>query len=93
MTVREMARLGGKTTAKKLTAEQRKEAASKAARARVGEESMISKKRKPVAIRTQCGAVSYDATVINGPCGRMIGRNLKCKGGMSNALEPPHCRN
>jgi hypothetical protein len=34
MTVREMARLGGKATAKKLTAEQRKESARKAAQAR-----------------------------------------------------------
>ena len=34
MTVSEMARLGGKATAKKLTAEQRKESARKAAKAR-----------------------------------------------------------
>lgn len=34
MTVREMAQLGGKATAEKLTPEQRKESARKAARAR-----------------------------------------------------------
>jgi hypothetical protein len=38
MTIKEMASLGGKATAKKLTAKQRKESARRAARARWGKE-------------------------------------------------------
>jgi DnaJ-class molecular chaperone len=31
---------------------------------------MTDKRPKPVAVCTRCGAVSYNATLINGPCGR-----------------------
>jgi hypothetical protein len=49
-----------------------------------------SKRVKPVAVCTSCGAVSYNVTVANKPCGRSYtesGRGTRrCKGGMSSAL-------
>jgi hypothetical protein len=39
----------------------------------------MSKRPKPVALCTICGASSYDATLINGECGRMVGAE-RCSG-------------
>jgi hypothetical protein len=43
------------------------------------------KLRQPVAVCTVCGAVSHNASAINGPCGRMVG-GKKCKGVFGSAL-------
>ena len=40
---------------------------------------------QPVAVCTVCGAVSYNPTLINGPCGRMVGRK-RCRGLNGSAL-------
>ena len=39
----------------------------------------MSKRPKPVARCTNCGALSYDSTLINGECGRMVG-GTRCAG-------------
>ena len=43
------------------------------------------KLRQPVAVCTRCGAVSHNASAINGPCGRIVDRK-KCKGCFGSAL-------
>jgi hypothetical protein len=40
---------------------------------------MADNSRKPTAFCTRCGAVSYNATLINGNCGRRIG-GKRCHG-------------
>jgi hypothetical protein len=39
----------------------------------------MSERPKPVARCTKCGALSYDATLIDGECGRMVG-GKRCAG-------------
>jgi hypothetical protein len=40
---------------------------------------------KPVAVCSVCGTVSYNATLINGPCGRLVG-GKRCRGVNGSAL-------
>jgi len=42
--------------------------------------------KKPLAVCTACGAVSYIATLINGPCGRRRRDGNRCRGINDSAL-------
>jgi hypothetical protein len=88
----EMGRRGGIARAKKLSAQRRKEIAIKASKAaarvrskKAKEKTKQVKRRKPIAICTDCHAPVYDANRINGRCGRMLGRDT-CRGVISSAL-------
>ena len=62
-----------------------------------GAGKVIPAMRKPIAVCTDCGGVSYNATVVNGPCGGQLRSGDTCKGGMESALnesdwlECPRC--
>jgi DnaJ-class molecular chaperone len=47
---------------------------------------LADERRKPVAVCTNCRAVSFSAEVINQPCRRMLSGNKRCKGSWGSAL-------
>jgi hypothetical protein len=47
---------------------------------------MVDKRKQPIAVCTVCGAVSYNATLINGPCGRLAS-GKRCRGVNGSALK------
>ena len=47
--------------------------------------TMADQRPRPVTVCTRCGAVSYYANLINGPCGRWVA-NKRCDGINGSAL-------
>lgn len=51
-----------------------------------GSKMTQEKKRKPVAVCTNCHAYSFSVEAINQPCRRLLSGNKKCKGIWGSAL-------